>query len=94
MYDVINSNHPSGRAQGGSAIIIKGTLKYKILDSISTNIIQAAAIQIQCLQFSISVAAVYLPPRYQCKLADFNTLFQGLGRHFIAGGDYNAKHPW
>lgn len=93
-YDIINAYQPSGQAQGGSAVIVKNTLIYKTLHSISTNLTQVAKIQIKCMHSNIAVAAVYVPPRYPCKLDNFNTLFQGLGRQFIAGGDYNAKHPW
>ena len=32
-YDVISCNHPSNRAHGGSAILVKSSIKYTILDN-------------------------------------------------------------
>ena len=93
-YEIITANHPSGRAQGGSAVIVKKSLHYKYLDSICQNNIQAAAIEVHCMHIKISIAAVYLPPRYAFKTDDFKRMFQSFGNHFIVGGDYNAKHPW
>jgi hypothetical protein len=37
------------------------------------------------------VAALYCPPKYNIKKANFKDLFQMLGHKFVAGGDYNRK---
>jgi len=42
----------------------------------------------------VSVTAIYLPPRFALKEADFKNFFQKLGPQFIGGGDFKAKHPW
>jgi hypothetical protein len=39
-----------------------------------------------------TISAVYLPPRHTVKQEQFDDVYNNLGQHFIAGGDYNAKH--
>lgn len=93
-YDLICANHPDNKAHGGSAIIIKSSIRYRVMDSVSSNAIQAACIQVQCLHFDLSLSAVYFPPRFSINCKEYWEFFQKLGTRFIAGGDYNAKHPW
>ncbi|KAL7295758.1 hypothetical protein TKK_0011101 [Trichogramma kaykai] len=38
-------------------------------------------------------STIYCPPRHNIKQDQFTTFFKKLGSRFIAGGDYNAKHP-
>jgi hypothetical protein len=40
----------------------------------------------------ITISAVYLPPKYSVKQEQLEDFYNTLGRRFIAGGDYNAKH--
>jgi hypothetical protein len=40
----------------------------------------------------LAVSAVYLPPRYKVKQVQLAAFCNILGRRFIAGGDYIAKH--
>jgi len=63
-----NPHHPSGRAQGGSAVIVKNTFQYKQIDNICSNIMQVASIEIKCMHLNISIAAVYIPPRHWRRL--------------------------
>jgi hypothetical protein len=39
----------------------------------------------------LTISAVYLQPKYTEKQEQLN-FYNALGRRFIAGGDYNAKH--
>jgi hypothetical protein len=39
-----------------------------------------------------TVSAVYLPPKHTVKQVQLAAFYSTLGRRFIAGGDYNAKH--
>jgi hypothetical protein len=41
---------------------------------------------------SLTILAVYLPPKYTVKQEQLEDFYNTLGRRFIAGGDYNAKH--
>jgi len=45
-YDKISADHPSGKAHGGAAILIKHGLKFQIMDSIRENATQAATVKI------------------------------------------------
>jgi hypothetical protein len=40
----------------------------------------------------ITVSAVYLPPKHTVKQVQLAAFYSTLGRRFIAGDDYNAKH--
>jgi len=93
-YDTVRADHPSDRAHGGAAIIVKQGLKFQIMDSTRENVVQAATIKIKCMHADVSITAIYLPPRFTIKELDFKNFFQGLGTKFIVGGDFNAKHPW
>jgi len=41
---------------------------------------------------NITLVAVYCSPRFTITEAQFMDYFNTLGEHFIAAGDYNAKH--
>lgn len=55
--------------------------------------IQATNIVIEDWTGPITISAVYCPPKHIIKTGQFLQLFQSLGHRFIAGGDFNAKHP-
>jgi hypothetical protein len=40
----------------------------------------------------LTISAVYLPPKPTVKQEHLEDYYNTLGRRFIAGGDYNAKH--
>jgi hypothetical protein len=40
----------------------------------------------------LTIWAVYLPPKHTVKQEQLEDFYNTLGRRFIAGGDYNAKH--
>jgi hypothetical protein len=40
----------------------------------------------------LTISAVYLPPKHTVKQEQLEDFYNTLGRRFIAGGDYNAKH--
>jgi hypothetical protein len=40
----------------------------------------------------LTVSAVYLPPKHTVKQVQLAAFYNTLGRRFLAGGDYNAKH--
>lgn len=93
-YNLFATNHPDNRAHGGSAILMKSNIKYECVDGIQTNSIQATCVKIFCDNAPTIISAIYCPPRFRLIAADFRNYFQNLGTKFIAGGDYNAKHPW
>lgn len=93
-YDIIHCNHPQNKAHGGSAIIIKSVIKYEEMESFCTTSIQATIVRVKCHNENIVLSAVYCPPRFSLKSWDFENLFAKMGPKFLAGGDFNAKHPW
>jgi hypothetical protein len=86
-YRVYSTNHPDGTARGGSAIIIKQSIKHHELAKYSLNNIQATSVTIG----ELTIAAIYCPPRYNNKHTDYTNLLT-LGNRFLAGGDFNAKN--
>lgn len=92
-YRIYRSDHPSGRALGGTAILIRSSLVHSQIPIEHTNRIQATAISLSFHHSSnITIASVYCPPRFTISPDQFANFFQSLGTNFIAGGDFNAKH--
>lgn len=90
-YRIYRTDHPDGTSHGGTAILIKITLKHNSLQIPITPEIQATAITLFTQQHNITFAAVYCPPRYVLTPTMFSDFSKHLGRCFVAGGDYNAK---
>lgn len=91
-YNVYNTNHPDNTGHGGTAIIIKRTIKHHERAEYKIPNIQATSVCIEDATGEITLSAIYCPPRHKNKQADFTTFFKTLGTRFIVGGDYNAKH--
>lgn len=47
-FDIICANQPNNRAHAGSAILIKSSIKYEQLESVSKPYLQAACIKVKC----------------------------------------------
>lgn len=87
--------HPSGRAHGGSAVLIKNSIPhYECCPSYCTHKLQATTIKLETLPFNITLSAIYVPPRFTPKPEEFQHFFSTLGPRFIAGGDWNSKHTY
>lgn len=91
-YAVYCSNHPDNTAHGGSAVIIKNTIKHYVLPEIQMDYLQAASIVVEDSSGPLTLSAVYFPPRFNVTEQNFEQFFNGLGNKFLSGGDYNAKH--
>lgn len=92
-YLIYVTKRPDGKAYGGSAIIIRQKIKHHELEKLSQPHIQATTISVDEWEGKLVLSAVYCPPRYQINKDQFKSYFKNLGQRFIAGGDYNAKHP-
>jgi hypothetical protein len=64
-YAVYHSNHPNGTARGGSAIIIKRSIKHRLLNSHTQDFLQATNVSVEDSTGPLTVSAVYLPPKKQ-----------------------------
>lgn len=60
-FDLITANHPNERAHGGSAILIKSSIKYITEEHITAEYVQATFIKIICNNTPVSICAVYFP---------------------------------
>jgi hypothetical protein len=66
-YTVHHTNHPAATAQGGTAIIIKNSIKHHQLNNYSQDFLQAANVSVEDSVSLITILAVYLPPKYSVK---------------------------
>ncbi|KAL4132585.1 hypothetical protein QTP88_009709 [Uroleucon formosanum] len=82
----------NGRARGGSAEIIKESIKHYEHEKYSENHIQAASVFINNGLNNLIITAIYCPPLGVADDIKFTAFFHTLGARFIAGGDYNSKH--
>jgi hypothetical protein len=93
-YTIYTTNHPSGNAHGGTAILIKNTIKHFENHKYIHDYLQSTSIGVQGLNFPLILSAIYCPPRHNIVENQFNAFFEDLGQRFIAGGDWNAKHQY
>jgi endonuclease/exonuclease/phosphatase family metal-dependent hydrolase len=91
-YTVYHTAHPAGTAQGGTAIIIKNSIKHHQINNYSKNFLQATSASIADSTGPLIISVVYFSPRYTVKQEKFEEFYNTLGQRFIAEGDYNAKH--
>ncbi|VVC27523.1 Pre-C2HC domain,Endonuclease/exonuclease/phosphatase,Zinc finger [Cinara cedri] len=91
-YRIYTTIHPSGKARGGTAVIIKESIKHYELEKYSVNHIQATSVRVNDGNNDLTVTAVYCPPQGGADEIKFAEFFHTLGSRFIVGGDYNAKH--
>jgi hypothetical protein len=92
-YTVYCSNHPDNTAHGGCSVIIKSNIKHYVLPNFQQDFLQACSVTVEDWIGPITLSAVYCPPRYAIQQHQFEAFFSTLGVRFLAGGDYNAKHP-
>ena len=91
-YNFYHTQHPSGKADGGTGIIIKSSIKHYELPSFQKDYLQATNVAIEDYHGASTTSAVYCPPRHSIAKENFDSFPDALGNRFIAGGDYNAKH--
>lgn len=92
-YCIYYTTHPSGRAHGGTAVIIRQNINHYELEKYQQDYLQATNIAIKDHIGTLTVSAIYCPPKHNNKLEQYEHYFKTLGNRFIAGGDYNAKNP-
>lgn len=91
-FTLYNTNHPDNTAHGGSAVLIKNTIKHYELPKFQQDHLQASSVVVEDWAGPITLSSVYCPPRHAITSVMFENYFNILGNKFIAGGDYNAKH--
>jgi len=91
-YDCYKAVHPSNQPRGGSAILVKSTIKHNGESKIESEEVQLTTIKITSTKQDFNVGAVYCPPNRNIKKDIFKDLLDVHGHRFLLGGDYNAKH--
>lgn len=91
-YTFYRTDHPDGKAHGGTGILIRERIKHHFHKRFATNYLQATSIKVQSGNGNLCIAAVYCPPRFTISEGQFMDFYNTLGDHFLAAGDYNAKH--
>lgn len=86
------TNHPDGKAHGGTGILIRSRIKHHLYNRTEMDYLQSTSISMQSSSGPVTLAAVYCPPRFVVSEDQFSEFFNSLGERFIADGDYNAKH--
>jgi len=84
--------HPDGKAQGGTAIIIRSSIKHYEIDKHQRDFLQATSVMMETWNGCITISAIYSPPKHIIKSEQYIKFLKTLGNRFIAAGDYNAKH--
>lgn len=91
-YDLYHTIHPQNTARGGSAVIIKKSIKHYEEEKLSTQEFQATSIILTAHTHDLQITSVYSPPRHQIKCDMYKNLIQRHKIRFIMGGDFNAKN--
>ena len=84
--------YPSGKARGGTAIIIKESIKHFEYEKHSELYLQAITVNVNGGNNDLTDMAIYYPPQGGADEIKFIDFFRKLGNSLIVGGDYNAKH--
>lgn len=93
-YKVYHALHPANKGRGGSAVIVKENIKHHLVNIYDEPDIQSVAVCINTKQYSLTVAAIYCPPRHTIDKDKYFRFFQTLGERFVLGGDFNAKNTY
>ena len=91
-FTIFNTNHPDNTAHGGTAIIIKNSIKCTELESFRKDYLQATSIIIEDLFGPLVLSAVYCPPKHNNTNIEYINFLKSIGNRFIAGGDFNSKN--
>jgi len=67
QYTIYETNHPDGTAHGGTAIIIKNSIKHYELPKFEQAHIQATSIMVDDWTGPISISAIYCPSKHNIK---------------------------
>ena len=92
QYKFYHAMHPDETAHGGSAILIKNTIKHHKGILFRSNELQATNIIVEDWHGPVSISSVYSPQKHNIKKDKYKEFFKTLGHRFLACGDYNAKH--
>jgi len=87
--------HPDDKVHGEIALIIRSSIKHYEIDKHQIFCRpQSSSIMIEANKGNacITISAVYSSLKHIIKIEQYITFRETLRNHFIAAGDYNAKH--
>jgi len=85
------TDHPDGKAHGGTGILIRERIKHDFHQRFATNYLKATSIKVQSGNGNLTMAAVYCPPRFTISEGQFMDFYNLLGHRFIATEDSNRQ---
>lgn len=91
-YKSYITTHPDGKAQGGTALIIRNDIPHHQFSEVRTKTIQSTSVVIEGQKENSTICVFYNPPNCPMQKEDYIRFFTSLGKRFIVGGDFNAKH--
>jgi len=77
--------HRDGRAHGGTALIIRSSIKHYEIGKYQRDFLQVTSIVVEARNNSITISAVYPPLKHVIKIEQYITFLETLGNHFISG---------
>ena len=78
-YTIYDSKHFSGKAHGGTAVIIRNDIKHYLHSRVNKEYIQATTVTVQTSSNNYQLSAVYVPPRHKITSQIREEYFQQLG---------------
>lgn len=91
-YTAYFTPHPSNSSRGGSAILVKKSIKHYEDDGISSEYFQTTTVTVETFSNPIQLTSLYSPPRSIIKQEAYVELLNNFEHRYIIGGDFNAKH--
>lgn len=91
-YNVYHTIHPQNAARGGSAVIIRETIRHHQEAGYQTEEFQATSVRVKTKTNDVMITSIYCPPRHSTKKEQYLDFLNRQGHRFIIGGDFNAKH--
>ncbi|KAJ2938643.1 hypothetical protein O0L34_g11971 [Tuta absoluta] len=91
-FQCYTTHHPDGTGHGGTAVVIKKSIKHHLWSEYKSDAIQATTVTVEDQTGPLNVCAVYCPPRHKLTEQMFTDFFGTLGSRYVIGGDWNSKH--
>jgi len=91
-YSTYHTTHPTNRARGGSAVIIRNNIQHHEEKHICTEKFQITNVSIKTKQQFLTIGAVYSPPRHKISTEEYKQLLDCYQNKCLLGGDFNSKH--
>lgn len=83
----------SNNGYGGVGILLRDSLRYKILDTTFYQDIQSTAVSIETISGPLSILCVYCPPKNnRIKINNLKKIINILPKPCLVSGDFNAHH--